>query len=299
MPLVYIILLNYNGFKDTIECVNSLEKISYDNYKVVIIDNKSTNNSEEILRKELPTYKIIQSGENLGFAAGNNIGIKYALEQGAEYVLLLNNDTLVDKDFLNYMIKNFEGSNKVGAVGCKIMYYPDTKRIWYAGGEINWFTYFGKHFGFKEIDNGQYDAEREINFVTGCCILVSKKVMQETNFLPEDYFMYFEDDDFCAKISELGYTIVYNPKAVIYHKVGISKGGEETPFVVKWGNRNRLVFMKKYKHKVSIFKFHISLYYFYFTRVIKFLQYKFTKRDNNAKAMIEGLKLGREYMRDN
>ena len=291
MPLVYIILVNYNGYEDTIECVKSLKSVSYSNYKIVIVDNASTNNSLTYLKSSLKECIIIESKENLGFAGGNNLGIDYALNNGSEYVMLLNNDTLVESNFLELMLRKFKENTDIGLVGCKIMYYPKKDVIWYGGGYIDWFKFIAVHHGAKQVDNGQCDKEKEIDFMTGCCMLIKSEIFEKTGNLSDDYFMYFEDADFCMKVKDTGYKIWYNPKAVIYHKVGLSSGGEESLFSIKWGTRNRLIFMKKYKGKVSKLNYLLSYMFFYTTRIIKCVQYVSKKDNDRAKAIIEGIKM--------
>ncbi|MBR9647296.1 glycosyltransferase family 2 protein [Clostridium tyrobutyricum] len=289
LSLIYIILINYNGYEDTIECVNSLEKINYRNHKIIIVDNASHDNSLTILKQKLNDCIIIESKENLGFAGGNNLGIKYALDHNADYIMLLNNDTVVEKDFLYKMLKSFNNDNNVGVVGCKIMYHSNKNIIWYGGGYIDWFRFIGAHYGMGQFDKGQYDDEKEIDFMTGCCMLIKAKVFEKVGFLPENYFMYFEDVDFCVKVKNFGYKIIYNPKAVIYHKVGLSSGGEESPFSIEWCTRNRLIFMNKYKSNVSSLNFILSKIFFYSTRLIRYLQYSLKGKKANSKAIIKGI----------
>jgi GT2 family glycosyltransferase len=295
--LVYIILVNYNGYKDTIECVNSLKKINYKNYKIIIVDNASSDDSLNILRQKTNNSIIIESKKNLGFAGGNNLGIKYALNHDADYIMLLNNDTLVKIDFLDNMINSFNKNNKVGLVGCKIMYHPKKSIIWYGGGYIDWFKFIGAHYGMRQIDNGQCDDEKEIDFMTGCCMLIKREVFEKVGLLSEDYFMYFEDVDFCVKVRNGGYKIWYNPKAIIYHKVGLSSGGEESPFSIKWCTRNRLLFMNKYKENISGFMFMLSKKFFYTTRFIRCLQYIFKNKKDQSKAIMDGIKSYKKYIR--
>lgn len=292
MPLIYIILVNYNGYKDTIECVESLKRINYSNYKIIIVDNASTNNSLNYLNKELKDCVIINSKNNLGFAGGNNLGIEYALKNGADYVMLLNNDTLVDPKFLDNMVNLSIEDDKIGIVGCKIMYYPQKDIIWYGGGFINWFKFIGEHYGIKEIDKGQCDKQKEIDFMTGCCMLIKKEVFEKTGLLSDEYFMYYEDVDFCIKVKDAGYKIWYDPTAVIYHKVGLSGGGEESEFSIKWITRNKMFFMKKYKNKVNKLSFLLTNTYFYTTRMIRYLQYKIKGKNSKAEAICQGIKEG-------
>jgi GT2 family glycosyltransferase len=290
MALIYIILVNYNGYKDTIECVNSLKKINYNNYKIIIVDNASSDDSAKILKQKLNDCEIIKSKKNLGFAGGNNLGIKYALNHNANYIMLLNNDTLVNTDFLGVMFNSFNRDNKIGLVGCKIMYYPKKNIIWYGGGYIDWFKFIGVHNGMKEVDKGQCDNEKEIDFMTGCCMLIKREVFEKVGFLSEDYFMYFEDADFCVKLKNIGYKIWYNPNAIIYHKVGLSSGGEESPFSIEWSTKNRLLFMSKYKNNVSSFNFVLSKMFFYITRIIKYFQYAMKGEKGKCNAIFEGIK---------
>lgn len=290
MPLVYIVLVNYNTYRETIECVNSLKKIQYRRYKIIIVENGSNNNSIEELKKEANDCIIIESKKNLGFAGANNLAIKYSVQQNADYVLLLNNDTLVEKDFLNKMLKSIQNENNVGIVGSKIKYYADKSKIWFGGGEIDWFKFIGVNLEMRNYDNGQCDVEKEIDFMTGCCMLIKKDVFIKCGLLSEEYFMYFEDVDFCVKVREEGYKIIYNPKAVIYHKVGLSGGGEESPFALKWCTRNRLFFMNKYSYKVNKISFILSKCYFYCTRGVRYIQYILKGEINKAKAISNGIK---------
>lgn len=294
-PLIYIILVNYNGYKDTIDCVESLRKVNYSNYKIIVVDNASTNNSLTYFDQSLKDCLIIKSKINLGFAGGNNLGINYALSNGADYVMLLNNDTLVEPNFLENMISPFIKIDKVGLVGCKIMYYPQHDIVWYGGGSINWFKFIGEHHGFKETDKNQYNKEKEVDFVTGCCMLIKGEAFKKTGLLSDEYFMYFEDVDFCVRVKDVGYKIWYNPKAIIYHKVGLSGGGEESPFTIKWCTRNRLLFMKKYNKKVNRIAFFFTNMFFYTTRLIRYFQYKVNCKNDKASAILQGIREGKKF----
>lgn len=289
-PLVYIILLNYNGYEDTIKCVETLNKIDYNNYKILIVDNASTDNSIAVMNKKLVSIDLVPNTINEGFAGGNNLGIKFALKRGADYILMLNNDTLVEPRFLYNMLSTFNKAQDIGIVGCKIMYYPETNKIWYAGGYIDWFKFIGKHRGMSEIDNGQYDNEEKIDFMTGCCMLVKREVFEKVGLLSEEYFMYLEDVDFCVKVAENNFKIWYNPKAIIYHKVGSSNDGEESSFLIEWVNRNRLIFMNKYKYKVSENQLVLSKMFFYCTRIFLCFKYIFTGKTKKCFAIISGIK---------
>lgn len=280
-PLVYIVIVNYNGYEDTIECIKSLEKIEYDNYKVIIIDNNSTNNSEKIMIQKLPQYNIIQTGKNIGFAGANNIGIKYALTNNSDYVLLLNNDTIVDKFFLNNLIKNVGSKERVGISTGKIYYYSDKKKLWYGGGSIYGIKGIGNHKYYNKEDNDNNNHEKYITFASGCFMLLSKEMIKDVGYLNEDYFMYYEDVDYCKKVLNKGYKILYCPKSIIYHKISSSIGsGSELSQYYK--TRNVGIYIRSNLHGLEM----IFWYLFYINKFfVKALLFK-----QNNKAVFKGIK---------
>lgn len=250
-PSVAIILLNYCNYKDTIACVKTLKKINYTNYLILIVDNHSPNES----LKKLSALKdsgicIIDSGKNGGFAYGNNIGIRYALNIGMEYVLLLNNDTLVEPNFLSELITQGVQQAKGDIITCRIMYDFDKNKVWYAGGEIDWNNLRAKHYSFDGSANLS-DNLKEVTFISGCCMLISRTCIDKVGMLPEEYFMYYEDMDYCQHAKEEGAKLVYVPSSVIYHCVSAASGGSNSPFVIEWNNRARRKFYKKYKNNIE------------------------------------------------
>lgn len=279
-PLVYIILLNYNGYEDTIECVTSLESIDYINYRIIIVDNNSTDESERILREKLPQYIIIQAGSNLGFAGGNNVGIKYALENNADYILLLNNDTVVKENFLNILVEKSISDREIGIAIGKIYYFSDKSKLWFAGGEINKFKGNSYHFGYNEIDTGKYNIDRYISYATGCCMLISAKVIDEVGYLDEKYFLYYEDSDFSSNVINYGYQILYCPESIIYHKVS-SSTGHMSNLSQYYLIRNRHIFIKRH---IDGYKKIFAYTYFYAYVILG----AFTK-ELNAKIIIKAI----------
>lgn len=219
---VYVIVLNWNGKADTLECLRSLRATAYENYRVVLVDNGSEDDSIPAVRAEFPAVEIVAVGRNLGFAGGNNVGIQHALDAGADYVYLINNDTTVDPAYLTELVAAAEADPKVGAVGGKIMYFSEPERIWFAGGKMNWLRNKGEHIGLDEIDAGQYDTPKEVAYLTGCSLLVKREVLEKVGLLEEDYFLYYEDADFSLRVQNAGYSTVYAPKSKIYHKVSRS-----------------------------------------------------------------------------
>jgi GT2 family glycosyltransferase len=265
-PKVGIIIVNYNGEKYTNDCIKSVFKSSYQNYLVIVIDNASTDNSVKLLEEFNNKIVIIKNNENLGFSGANNIGIKYALENECEYVLLLNNDTEIDKELIKNMVDaSIKNNNAI--ISPKIYYYDEPNMIWSAGGGLNWKKGLSFHYGKDEIDKGQYDQQKEIDFATGCCILIHKSVFDKIGFLAEEYFLYFEDTDFCVRAKRAGIKIIYEPSARLWHKVSSTTGGEESLITLYYGNRNRLYFNNKFNKKNKL----LWLSYFYITRLLKFI----------------------------
>ena len=224
-PKVSIILVNYNGYGDTIECLQSLREISYSNYEVIIVDNASTNESVEEIKNVIREGEILVLSEvNGGFSAGNNIGIRYALEHGAEYCLLLNNDTVVEPIFLDNLIDGFSFSERAGLTIGKILYESKREIIWYAGGSLSRKTARTEHWHYRERDEGLSDKPQKVSFATGCCMCLSRLTIETVGLMDESYFLYEEDADYCCRITDAGFDMIYVPQARIYHKVNASTG---------------------------------------------------------------------------
>lgn len=243
--LVYIILINWNGYQNTIECVESCRKLTYPNFRILIVDNGSTDGSEAVLREQFPDIELIQAGANLGFAGGNNAGIRYALEQGADFVWLLNNDTTVDADALSALVHIAEGDKTVGMIGSKIVYYDNPQRIWFAGAVLDpQRPYRPYHRGLNEEDRGQYDVVCETGYITGCSLLARKEMIAAVGLLDDGLFLYFEDADWSARARAAGWKQVYCSDSLVYHKVSLSIGGAASPTLIYYTARNLLYFVK-------------------------------------------------------
>ena len=288
-----IIIVNYNGADDTIQCVKSLKQINiYNKIKIIIVDNNSNQlDKEKLLSLNLET-EIIFSKSNQGFAIANNIGISKAIEEGIDNILLLNNDTIVTENSLNYMINTLESEVDIGAVGCTVLYDSERDKIWFDGGKIDWYKYLSTHDNIGKKYK-KSDEIIEVSFISGCCLMIKSEVIKKIGMLPIEYFMYFEDTDFCAQINDAGYKMLINRKAVIYHKVSASSGGEESSFTIEWSNRNRIIFMKKYKFKSkNTLSFCISCLYFFTGRIIRGVEYIISGKFDKFKSLIKGIKSG-------
>ncbi|HHS96957.1 MAG TPA: glycosyltransferase family 2 protein [Chloroflexi bacterium] len=244
LPPVSIVILNWNGLEDTAACLASLAAVDYPALEVVVVDNGSTDGSPTILQQRFPGLILLETGENLGYAGGNNVGLRYALERGAEYVLLLNNDTEVAPDFLRRMVEVAEADERVGAVGPMIYYHSRPDVIWSAGGAIDWRRGRTRMVGVDEPDRGQFGtAPREVDFVTGCAMLVRREATERAGLLDERFFLYYEEVEWCVRIRRAGFRILHVPTARVWHKIPFD-GREASPMVHYYMTRNRLLFLK-------------------------------------------------------
>lgn len=289
---VAIIILNWNGWEDSIECLESLYQITYLNYYAIVVDNGSKNNSidkikeycegkieleskffdydstnkpikvVEYTRKEaeniemendnLPSNQrliLIKNEINYGFAEGNNIAIKYALKAlNPDYVLLLNNDTVVDKEFLSELVKVSESNEMVGIVGPNIYYYDEPKRLWASGDQKT----------VDKIDNSQYNDIKEVKFVVGCAFFIKASVIYKVGLLDSDLFLYGEDDDYCMRVRKAGPKLYFSPCSIIWHKASL-QGDMFKPYQVYYSCRNSIILRRKNYPGIR-FYFSIFLY---------------------------------------
>lgn len=220
-PKVNIVILNWNGYEVTRECLASLSKMDYPNCEIVLVDNGSADGSPDRLAAEFPEITLIRNKENLGFTGGNNVGIRRVLEENADYVLLLNNDTVVAPNFLSELIRTGESDRRIGLLNPKIFYFEPSDRIWYAGGSFNIWKGIASHRGHREPDRGRYDTSQEVTFITGCAFLIKTEVIRKIGLLDDCLFYTCEDTDWTIRSLNAGYKAVYVPSSVIWHKQSI------------------------------------------------------------------------------
>ncbi len=291
-PKIFIVLVNYNRLKDTIECIESLRKISYPNYEIIVIENGSTDDSYDKL-SEIKDILLIRSDVNQGFTGGNNLGIQIALEKLADYVLLLNNDTVVEENFLSELVRVAEADDKIGLVGCKILYYYEKNKIWSAGGGVTPLLKRTFQYGENKIDRGQFDQQREVDFVSGCCMLIRRQVFEKIGLLDPDYFMYYEDVDFCLRAKNNGFQVTYCPNSVIWHKVSIAT---DKSFRDYYRMRNYILFLKKNftSNKIVHLFYGMLIFCERFCRILirKFFLKDKEKIDKRLKSLTSGWKKG-------
>ena len=256
---VAIILVNWNGKKDTLACLASLGKLKVESlkFKVIVVDNGSTDDSVTVIKKNFPDVEVVEAGGNLGFTGGNNIGIHRALEDGADFVWLLNNDTSVDKNSLMALVDAF-ADRRIGIAGSKIYFapgrefhkarYSDKERgrvFWYAGGLIDWENMYASHRGVDEVDIGQYEKTEETPFITGCPMMIKKQVFEKIGLLDEKFFAYLEDLDFCFRAKAKRFQLFYVPSSIVWHK-NASSSGVGSALHEYYMTRNRLIVGMRY-----------------------------------------------------
>lgn len=243
---ITIIILNWNGLEDTIECLDSLIKIDYLNYEILVVDNSSDGNDVEVIKDKYADFlkEVIVNEKNLGFSGGNNVGIKQAINGGADYVLLLNNDTIVEPDFLTKLMEKSSDFENIGILTPMINYYDDKDKIWSAGGDINKIKASGFTFGHNK-NSEDYVFDRLCSFASGCAMLISKEAIEKVGLLDENYFLYLEDTDYCQRVVDAGYKILYVGSSRIYHKVFSTTAREHNLLPLYYSIRNRLYFAKK------------------------------------------------------
>ncbi len=263
MIKLFIVIVNWNGVTDTLTCLESLSRANWRGIEgtVVLVDNGSTDDSLKKLAKwksSAFSLHIIKKAQNLGFAGGNNVGISYAMNKNPDYIVLLNNDTIVDREIFIHFVNAAQRNPKAGILSPKIYFakgyefhkdrYANNqlgKVLWSVGGNIDWNNVYAPNRGVDEVDTGQYDKTRPVDFATGACMLVRPEVFAEIGMFDEKYFLYLEDVDLCMRAKKKDYKVVYTPEPVVWHKVSQSSaiGGGLNDY---YTTRNRLLFARRY-----------------------------------------------------
>lgn len=225
-PLVYIIILNWNGKDLTLDCLESLAKAQYDNYKILVVDNGSVDESVNAIKKQYPDVEILQLENNIGYAAGNNAGINFIKDKNPDYVIFLNNDTIVDKYFIEPLVKPLKENSDIYQTTPKIFYADDLSKIWYAGGKVNLWLGQIYHSGIRKKDESRYTKSQYTDYATGCCFAMRSKDFKEIGGFDTSFPMYCEDVDLSLRIRADEKKILYIPDSIIWHKVSASIGGE-------------------------------------------------------------------------
>ena len=223
MPKLGIVISNYNGWQDTLSCLDSLRQQTFRDFEVLLLDDASTDDSVERLR-DVGDERVIflPQKQNRGFAAVNNIGIRRALQDGAEWIMLLNNDTACAPDMLEKLL----AQTPPESVSCpKMLFMDPPDEIWFAGGTLERKTSKVVHLGGHAKDGPAFSEKKQVGFITFCCVLFPRSVVEKVGYLNEDLFMYCEDVDYCIRLTDAGIPMWYLPDAVLHHKAGGTAGG--------------------------------------------------------------------------
>lgn len=333
-PEVAIVVLNWNGWRDTIECLESLQRITYPNYYIVLVDNDSNNDSVEQIKawamgkipvkskyfeydqnskplqcidfneQELISSKsllknkkvsklcckkdfvLIRATQNWGFAGGNNLGIRYSLDYGADYIFLVNNDTVVLPNTLTQLMGQVIKKSTIGIIGPKICFYSNSERIWSAGGKLGFLRGTGYNLGMNTLDGDQYNGLVHSTFITGCCMLIKRELIKDIGMLDSLYFLYIEDVDFCWRAINKGWELAVYLDAVIYHKISSSLN-YKTSSQAYFFSRNRKYF--SIKHHSFLQRTAFNLFVF-FSKVLKFILWAIMGHKDLIKATVQGYK---------
>lgn len=242
-PLVYIVVLNWNQCEMTLECLASLAELDYPHYEVVVVDNGSRDGSPSVIHERFPEARVIENSENLGFVEGNNVGIRRALQQGADYVLLLNNDTVVDPQMLTALISVAESDTQIGIVGPLIYYYDQPETIWNAGNMVDWRAGESRPSCVDEQD-GDVLTSYEVDYVAGCALCIKRQVIERIGLMDPRCFFYCEDTDWCLRGWAEGYRVVVVLQACIWHRVSATIG-YDSPAATYYMTRNEFLLLWK------------------------------------------------------
>lgn len=271
-PLVSIISVNFNQLDVTFEFLESLKKVTYPNFEIILVDNASQKDPGKEIKERFPEVKMIKSKENLGFAGGNNLGINAAK---GKYFMMLNNDTEVKPDFLEPLVQKMEGNSEIGMVGSKVIFHHHPGMIQYAGATpMTKYTATSYFIGYGENDIGQYDKSCSTPFASGAAMMVSRKVCEEVGLMAEFFFLYYEELDWQERIRKAGKKIYFVPDSIVYHKESISVG-KASALQAYWQTRNRLLLIRRNFTNINVF---ISFLFITFVSTpYRFIKY-FSKR---------------------
>lgn len=256
VPRVAVIVLNWNGTEDTLECLRSLARLDYPRYEIVVVDNGSQPSPRERITREFPQFTYIETTVNLGYAGGNNVGIRYALAGGHDYVFVLNNDTIVEPDVLSRAVSVAEADPRIGVLGIKVMSWDQPGRIWVAYGQVTYRQGLVRLIGYYHHDDGTFDRQCDVEWVPGTAMLFRRRALETVGLFDEEFFAYHEDVDWCTAAWEKGFRVVYSPLPRLYHKGHRSSGGKGyvTPRQYLAG-RNMVLYVRKHATRAQVAKF--------------------------------------------
>lgn len=249
-PLVFAITVNWNRFEDTSECLDSLLRQTLPGLKILLVDNGSQDGSPAALAQHFPQIELLANRENLGFSGGYNAGISFALQAGADYIFIINNDAIADPEcLLNLMRYTLP---EAGILAPLIYYHASPERIWSAGGKTNRYNLERVDAWMDRADPGAWPAIIEQDFVTGCAMLFSRRTLETVGLFDEKFYFYYEDSDLCLRVRRQGYKILLIPAARVWHKVAASSGGRDSQQERYWMARSSVRYFRKHARGIQV-----------------------------------------------
>lgn len=246
-PLLFVVVLTNNNRDDTLACLQSLHQSGYQNMKIILLENLALADTPEPLQHDFPNVQSIPLDKNLGYAGNNNIGIQAAMAQGAEWMLILNDDTVLDPSCLSLLMEAAEGDSRIGILGPLVYHFDEPQVIQTAGGSLGQYWMIG-HLGQDQQDRGQFDTVRDVEWISGCAILVRSALVNEIGMLDADYFLYWEEVEWCVRAREAGWRICHVPQAKLWHKgVKQYRNYHPKPYVTYYTTRNHLYTLRKHR----------------------------------------------------
>ncbi len=292
LPLVYVIILTWNRRDEVLGAVRSLARIRYGNFVPVVVDNASSDDTVEALRSRHPDLKVIVNHKNIGYTGGNNVGIRYALEKGAEYVVLMNNDSRAHRDLVGRMLEVMRTDDRIAVVGSKNLYENDPNRIWGAWAEVTYGPMLTKIYGRNQLDDGSFHCVRDVDQVMGCGYMWRRAALEDIGLLDTNFFGYHEDTDWCVRAIKGNWRVVYCGDAIVYHKGGVSNNPvyKESMPVMYFLGRNAILFAKKHSSTMELLRLTINSLRGSFKRILKARKTKLPSKEMDfLKGLVDGL----------
>ena len=294
-PSIAVILVNWKKYNLTSNCINSLNKSNYKNFKIILVDNEYSEKSIIELKNKYKELLVFKEKNNLGFAGGNNIGIRYALENDYDYIMLLNNDTEVKENFILPLVERIEKDHFLGAVQPLILNFSNKSIIWNAGGKLNKFLGLTSTRLNNNKLNSSIVFDDYTDWISGCCILIKSEILTKVGLLDEKFFNYYEDVDWSLRMKNLGYDLGFVKESIIYHHGSSSSknkkntGGLISSKIHYFNIRNHILLLKKHKNLFNFF----GIVFFQIIKTTSYIFYFLIRfRFNKLTMVLKGLKHG-------
>jgi len=247
-PLISVVVLNWNGADDTLACLDSLESLTYPDFQIIVVDNGSTDDSLGKLRAYSSPYPLVllETGRNLGYAGGNNVGTRHALEHGADFVLVLNNDTTVAPDLLGQLVDAARRNPDAGVLSARVMYFDNPEKVWFDGARWNESALQLEWPGQGESETNLGTIDHDTDYACGAALFFRAEVARQVGLLDETFFLVWEEVDWCFRARKAGWRCLVVPAARIWHKIGVSFGSESSPLRMYFSIRNELLWFSRH-----------------------------------------------------